>query len=513
MQSFDPASGEPVARFPCRPAAELREVLLGVRRAQAEWAALDLRQRCATVGRAGRIFYRRRKELAWLVTRETGKPLAEALFADVLISLELAAFYAAKAPRFLRKQRVRHGNLSVKAKSGWLISEPAGVVAIIAPWNYPLAIPCGQIVPALVAGNAVVFKPSEIAPGCGQALADCFAEAGLREHLLEVWHGGAEAGEALIQARPDKVVFTGSSEAGKSVGEACGRNLIPSVLELGGKDAMIVLADADLDAASSAAVWGAFNNCGQACLSVERIYVEKAVAEDFSARCVNKTRALRLGPGSDPDTEVGPMARAELAERVEALVVAAEAEGARILAGGRRRRDLGPCYFEPTIVGNVNPTMRIMREPIFGPAVAIQSVGGAEEAVALANDCEYGLSASVWTGDRKRGMRIAKRLQAGSVMVNDLASYFGIAEAPHGGRGLSGWGRTHSRLGLMEMVQVKYVDVDWLPRRPKPWWFGYNQAVNRLAEQFIEFSHAPGWRSRWSRAAAVLGGFFRGHRI
>jgi len=513
VQSTDPATGKVVARFESTPAGELAEIIRRARALQEDWAALPAKSRCALIRRLGEVIYARRRELAERVTRETGKPRAEALFADILISLETVKYYARNAPRFLQEERVPHQNLAAKAKSGRLRYEPFGVIAIIAPWNYPLAIPLGQIIPALAAGNAVILKPSELAPSCGQLIADCFAAAGFPPHLLQIVQGGRELGAALIEGRPEKVIFTGSTDGGKHVAESCARLMIPSVLELGGKDAMLVLADADLEAASSAAVWGAFTNCGQACLSVERVYVEQGIAESFTERCVAKTRLLRIGPGSDPDNEVGPMIGAQAVDKIEAQVQAATAAGARILAGGRRRPDLGPCYFEPAVIADVNHDMALMRDPLFGPVMAIQVVSSADEAVALANDSPYSLSASVWTADRERGRRLAARIRSGAVMVNDLASYFGMPEAPHGGSGLSGWGRTHSRLGLLEMVRVKYVDVDWLPRRPKNWWFGYDRALGQAAERFIEFSHAPGWRRRWRSAAGVFRALFRGHRI
>ena len=513
VQSTDPATGEVVARFESTPAGELGVIVRHARAAQKDWAATPLKARCALIRRLGEVIYSRRGELAERVTRETGKPRAEARFADVLISLETAKYYARNAPRFLREERVPHQNLAAKAKSGRLRHEPFGVIAVIAPWNYPLAIPLGQIIPAVAAGNAVVLKPSELAPSCGQLIADCFAGAGFPPHLIQIVQGNGELGAALVEARPDKVIFTGSTSAGSHVAESCARHLIPSVLELGGKDAMLVLADADLEAASSAAVWGAFTNCGQACLSVERIYVEQGIAERFTQSVVDKTGLLRLGPGSDPENEVGPMLRPQAVERIEAQVQAATAAGARVLTGGRRRPDLGPCYFEPTVITDVNHKMAVMREPIFGPLVAIQVVRSAGEAVALANDSAYGLSASVWTAGRERGRFLAEQIRAGAVMVNDLASYFGMPEAPHGGQGLSGWGRSHSRHGLLEMVRVKYVDVDWLPRRPKTWWFGYDRVLGNAAERFIDFSHAPQWRERWRSAAGVFRALFRGHRI
>lgn len=513
IESVDPATGEVLARFEATPIEQVPGVFSRARRAQAAWAAESLRTRCALVRKLGQVLYARRQEIAERVTREAGKPRVEALFADVLVSLDAANYYANEAPNLLRSERVPHHNPAVKAKSGWLHYEPYGVIGLIAPWNYPIAIPLGQIIPAVVAGNAVVLKPSELTPWCGALVGEFFAEAGFPQDLVQVIQGGGELGAALIDAGPDKAIFTGSVATGKRVAEACAKRLIPCVLELGGKDAMIVLADADVEVASSAAVWGSFTNCGQACLSVERIYVEQAIAEQFSQRCAAKTQLLKLGPGSDPHTEVGPMIRSQQVDRVEEQLREAVSRGARILAGGRRRTDLGPCFFEPTVVADVDHSMRIMREETFGPILALRSVADADAAVSLANDSAFGLAASIWTADSRRGRRLASQIRAGAVMINDVASYFGISEAPHGGRGASGWGRTHSRFGLLELVQVKYVDVDRLPHWPKSWWYGYNEELGAAADRFIEFLFAPEWRHRWRSARGAMRAVFRGHRI
>ncbi len=513
IDSIDPATGEVIARFAVTLPEDVPLILARARRAQAAWAAEPVRARCARVRRLREALYERRQEIADVVTREVGKPRVESLFADILVSLDTADYYAEHGAELLRSESVSHHNLAFKAKSGWLLYEPYGVIGVISAWNYPLAIPFGQAIPAVVAGNAVVLKPSELTPWCGALVGELFTQAGFPRDLVQVIQGGGDVGAALIEAGPDKMMFTGSVATGKRIAEACARQLIPCVLELGGKDAMIVLADADLEVASSAAVWGSFTNCGQACLSVERIYVEREIAERFSERCAAKTRLLRLGPGSDPHTEVGPMIRAAQVDRVEEQLRETIARGARILAGGRRRPDLGPCFFEPTVVTDVDHSMRMMQEETFGPILALRSVEDAEEAVAMANDSAFGLAASIWTGDSRRGRHLAAQIRAGAVMVNDVASCFGISEAPHGGRGASGWGRTHSRLGLMELVQVKYVDVDRLPRWPKSWWYGYDEELGEAADHFLQFLFASQWRHRSRSAWGALRTVFRGHRI
>jgi acyl-CoA reductase-like NAD-dependent aldehyde dehydrogenase len=513
VESIDPSTGKLVERIAAALPLQLESILWQARQTQPAWAAQPLSVRCDLIRRLGEKLYARREQLAQCVTRETGKPLVESIYGEVLIAIDGIESIARNAPKILRDEHVPHRNLAVKMKSGTLRYEPYGVIGIISPWNYPLAIPLGQIVPAIVAGNSVVLKPSELTPACAALIAECFAEAGFPENVLQVVQGDGEVGAAMIEAKPDKVIFTGSVATGKRIAEACAQQLIPTVLELGGKDAMIVLSDADLAIASSAAVWGSFQNCGQACLSVERIYVEKNIAQRFTDLCVTKTKQLKLGPGSDPENEVGPMIRPQAVDRVEAQLQEAVAQGATILAGGHRRPDLGPSYFEPTVIANVNNSMLLMQEETFGPVLAIATIENADEAVAAANDSPFGLSASVWTSDAVLGRSIAARLRCGAVMVNDVASYFGIAEAPHGGRAASGWGRSHSRHGLMEMVQVKYVDVDRLPRFPKAWWFGYNREGAESADAFLKFLYAPNWTKRWTSAKGAMKALFRKHRI
>lgn len=460
--------------------------------------------------------FERREDIADVVTRETGKPRVEAIFAEILLALDTADFLARQAPRWLRPERVPHHNLALKAKSGWLEFAPQGVVAIISPWNFPFSIPMTEVIPALVAGNAVVLKPSELTPSTGALVGELIKRAGFPAGLVQVVQGDGAIGAAIIEAVPGKVFFTGSVATGRRIAEACASKLIPSVLELGGKDAMIVLADADLDVASSAAVWGGFTNCGQACLSVERIYVEQTVAERFAQLCVEKTKKLRLGATGDSGAELGPMIRLRQLEKVEQQLRDASERGAEILTGGGRRPDLGPNFLEPAVVTHVDHSMQLMQEETFGPVIAIRAVGSADEAVELANDSPFGLSASIWTRNARRGRELASQIRAGSVMINDVASYYGISEAPHGGPGASGWGRTHSRLGLLEMVQVKYIDIDRLPRVAKLWWYGYAGDLTDAAGSFVEAMFAPSWKRRLQAMLGKRGArglIFRRNRI
>src|SRR6266704_737903 len=443
LPSINPATGEVLAHFERTPASQLPEIISRARIAQSVWAKLPIRNRCEKLrGLRDRIMASR-KELADAVVRESGKPRVEALFADIFVALDSAEYWSRNAASALRTRRVPHHSTAAKAKRGYLAYDPLGVIAIISSWNYPLAIPLSQIIPAVAAGNAVVCKTSDFTPQCGALIEKLFIDAGFPNDLVKIVQGGGEVGQALIDASPDKVMFTGSVATGRRVAEACAKRLIPSVLELGGKDAMIVLADADLEVASSAAVWG----------------------------------------------------------------------GAKLLCGGSARPELGPNFFEPTVIAGVDSPMKLFQEETFGPILAIQVVRDAKEAITRANDSPFALAASIWTKNKSRGMALAVELRAGAVMVNDAISYFGIAEAPHGGCGASGWGRTHGKAGLLEMVQMKYIDVDGLPRSEKPWWYRYGSDLERAADAFLQFEFSDGIAAKLRNARSALKTFFRDHGL
>jgi acyl-CoA reductase-like NAD-dependent aldehyde dehydrogenase len=511
IPSIDPATGKILGQSLKTAPAALVDILSRARTAQSAWCAVPIEKRCAQlrVLRDGMMVSR--GALADAVVAESGKPRVEALFADLFVALDTAEYFSKHGARLLRPERVPHHSNAAKAKSGRIVYDAVGVIGIISSWNYPLAIPLSQIIPAVAAGNAVVCKTSEFTPQCGALIEKLFADAGFPENLVTVIQGGGEVGQALIDAAPDKIMFTGSVATGRHVAEACAKKLIPSVLELGGKDAMIVLADANVDVAASAAVWGSYTNCGQVCLSVERLFVEQSIEEKFLALCVEKTKKLHLGPGCDPASDVGPLIRPEHVQRMSDLVNDAVARGARVLCGGQPRPDLGTNFFEPTVIAGVNSSMRLFQEETFGPILAVQTVKDADEAVARANNSTFALAASVWTSDAERGRAIAALLRAGAVMVNDTISYFGIAEAPHGGCGASGWGRTHGKAGLLEMVQAKYIDVDRLPGREKPWWYRYGADLEGAADAFLRFEFGGGLAAKFRNVRGALKTMFRDH--
>ena len=513
LPSINPATGEVLEQLARTPATMLPVIVDRARASQIGWAKLPVHERCAKLSTLRERIMASRHELANAVVRESGKPLVEALFADIFVALDSAEYWSRNAVSALRTRRVLHHSIAAKAKRGYLAYDPLGVVAMISSWNYPLAIPLSQIIPAVAAGNAVVCKTSDFTPQCGALLEKLFVDAGFPRDLVKVVQGGGEVGQALIDASPDKVLFTGSVATGRRVAEACAKKLIPSVLELGGKDAMIVLADANLEVASSAAVWGSYTNCGQVCLSVERLFVEQSVSEKFIALCVEKTTKLCIGPGSDPVTDVGPLIRPQHVQRMTDLVHDAVSRGAKVLCGGNARPELGPNFFEPTVIAGVDSSMKLIQEETFGPILAIQVVKDAREAMTCANDSPFALAASIWTGDNSRGMALSAELRAGAVMVNDAISYFGIAEAPHGGCGGSGWGRTHGEAGLLEMVQMKYIDVDGLPGSEKPWWYRYGVNLEHAADAFLQFEFSAGFGAKLRNARSAMKTFFRDHGL
>ncbi len=505
LASVNPATGEILREFECANEDEVQAAVARAHAAQMAWSDLGVRKRIAMLREFQRLLHEKKSQIAEAITQEAGKPVAEALTTEVLVVLDAARFLIDNAYRLLRDEPLPHGNLATKLKRGRLLREPYGVVGIISPWNYPFSIPATETLAALVAGNAVVLKPSEFTSLVALELRLLLHAAGVPPDVFQVVIGDGATGTALVHSKIDKLVFTGCVATGKRIAVAAAERLLPVVLELGGKDPMLVLDDADVDVASSAAVWGAFVNAGQTCLSVERCYVHRSLYEIFLRACAEKTKKLRVGHGLDGETDVGPMIHQRQLGIVEAHVEDAVTRGAKALTGGSRWRELGENFYKPTVLADVTHEMRIMREETFGPVLPVMAFDSDDEGVRLANDSEYGLAASVWTRDRARGERLARRIQAGTVMVNDVVSCFGISEAPHGGIKSSGMGRAHGRFGLEEMVRLKYVDVDLMPGMKKVWWYGYGVNFLQQMEGFLDMQFARDVATRLRGARKAIG--------
>lgn len=509
----NPATGEVLAELPCATSEEVQAAVLRARAAQPAWQATPVSRRVGVLRRFQDLLRDRAREVAQLICREAGKPTVEAITTEILVVLDAAEFCICTAHRFLRDQPVPHGNLAMKSKRGVLVREPYGVIGIISPWNYPFSTPSVETLAALVLGNAVVIKPSEFTPLAALELQKLLYAAGLNPDLLQVVIGEGPTGAALLDSGVDKVVFTGSVATGKRVAETAARHLLPVVLELGGKDPMIVLPDVDLDVVTSGALWGAFMNAGQTCLSVERCYVHRSIYEPFLQRMVEKIGKLRVGNGLNSEVEMGPLINERQLRTVEAHVNDAVERGARLLAGGRRLTELGPNFYAPTLLADVTPDMRVIQEETFGPVLPVAPFDTEQQAIELANDSEFGLAASVWTRDRKKGEALARQIKAGTVMVNDMISCFGISEAPHGGFKQSGIGRTHGEMGLTEMVQVKYIDSDLLPNMRKVWWYGYGSQLQQQMESLMRMMFGRRLLSKFRSATRSLGALQRRTRI
>jgi acyl-CoA reductase-like NAD-dependent aldehyde dehydrogenase len=482
--SRDPATGEEIGRAPLTIPEEVARAVGRAREAQRNWALRSFRERSRLVMNARRIILQELEEIALLISRETGKPISEAIAMELAPTLDLMQYFARKTASLLSPRRIGIGQYALMGRSSYEIYRPLGVVGVISPWNFPWATPLDEVVMGLMAGDAVVVKPSELTPLTGLKIKEVFDRAGLDDGVLQVVTGDGSTGAALVGAGVDKIMFTGSVATGKRVAEAAAKYLTPVVLELGGKDPMIVLDDANIQNAARGAVWGAFANSGQACASVERCYVHESIAEQFVRAVVTETQRLRQNIGTEQTADVGSMTSEHQLRLVERHVDAALDKGATALTGGHRLTNSPGPFFEPTVLINVDHEMEVMREETFGPVLPIMTFGTDDEAVRLANDSSYGLTASVWTGSIARGKRVAERIDAGTVMVNEVLYTHGIAQTPWGGLKHSGLGRTHGRGGLLELVSARHIHVNRLGFIPDLWWFNYSAEAGQLFRGF-----------------------------
>jgi len=460
-------------------AAAVRAAVMRARDAQPAWAALSAKERCRRLAGFRDRLVERAGTFAIRISQETGKPPFEALTHEVLAVADLITWLEHRGPRTLRSRRV--GLRWFKHKKSLVLHRPRGVVGVIAPWNTPFHVAMRDAMTALAAGNAVVVKPSEVAPLCVLAAKDLWDATGLPADLLQVVTGAGATGAALIDAGIQKMNFTGAVSTGRRIAAACGERLIPCTLELGGKAPLLVFDDADLERTARAIVWGGFANNGQLCVGVERVYVTAANYDALVARVAELSRGLRQGDPASNDVELGAVTIARQIENAERLVADARQKGARVVTGGRRGPGPGQFY-EPTVLADCTPDMLVMREEIFGPVVPIMRVETEAQGLELANSSHLGLAAYVFCRHRGRALASARQLVAGAVMVNDVLAHAAFAEAPFGGLKDSGYGRVQGAEGLLDMCDTVHVNVDrftfW---RSEPFWFPYGGQKYRNA--------------------------------
>jgi len=463
----NPATLEKIADVEISTRADVEASVARAREAQQVWAALGFGQRGKLLRAYRSRLVERVDEIAETLAAETGKPLADAYGGELLYLCDSIGFWSRRASRFLADRRLRPHLLLTKAP--YTTYKPRGVIGMITPWNYPLILSIGEAIPALMAGNAVVIKPASLTPLTAMLCCEIAEETGLPDGLLATVTGPGRVGEDLVDF-VDMLSFTGSGEVGRRLYVKCAERFLPATMELGGKDPMLVCADADLERASNGCVWGSLTNAGQACISVERVYCDERVYDDFVERVRKKIGDVRIG-GPDENADVGPMTSADQLELIEDHVRDALEHGARLLAGGKRPTGRKGRFFEPTLLVDVDHTMKVMREETFGPVIAIQKVGGENEAIRLANDSPYGLSASVWSKDAVGAMNIARRIDAGGVCVNDHMIHMMIPEVAMGGVKDSGIGKRHGPGGIRKYCHEQTIVVDRLGLAKDPFWF------------------------------------------
>jgi acyl-CoA reductase-like NAD-dependent aldehyde dehydrogenase len=490
----NPATGQLITTVPLLGAEAVAELAARGREAQVQWDAIGFEGRARIMRRAQKWMLDNAARVIEVVVSESGKTYEDAQLADLGYTVAALGFWAKEGPKYLADERVPSWNNPVAAGKKLIIRyAPVGLVGVIGPWNYPIANSFGDCIPALMAGNSVILKPSEVTPLSSLLMAEMLRDCGLPEHVFQVATGDGSTGAALI-AEVDCVMFTGSIRTGKAVMKVAADALVPCYLELGGKDPMIVCADANIERAANAAAFYSMNNGGQVCISVERCYVEAPVYDEFVQRVTDTVRSLRQGvPAGAGTVDIGAVTFPPQLEIIDDHVRDAIGKGAKVLTGGHPASGPGRFY-EPTVLVDVDHSMTCMREETFGPTLPIMKITDAEEGVRLANDSDYGLQASVWTSDIERGQALARRIHAGVVCVNDAQVNYTALNLPMGGWKASGLGTRHGANGIRKYTKVQSLLVTRRALKREPFMFPYKARQTELLQRFFKLFYGRGTR-------------------
>jgi acyl-CoA reductase-like NAD-dependent aldehyde dehydrogenase len=489
----DPATGQVIGSVPNHSADEVANMVERARAAQPGWEAMGFEGRARVLRRAQKWVLDNSERIVRTIVSETGKTYEDAQLAEVSYAANAFGFWAKHAPEFLADEKVRSSNPFVLGKKLTLRYKPLGVVGVIGPWNFPLTNSFGDCIPAMAAGNSVILKPSEVTPLTSLVMKEMMDECGLPPNVFQVATGDGETGAALIDG-VDFIMFTGSTRTGKKVMAKAAETLTPVGLELGGKDPMIVLADADVERAANAAAYYSMNNGGQVCISVERVYVEEPIYDEFVAKVTEKVREIREGvPTGEGAVDIGAVIFPPQLDIIESHVADAVDKGAKVVTGGHGQRE-GGRFYEPTVLVDVDHTMKAMTEETFGPTLPIMKVRDADEAVRLANDSPYGLAASVWSKDVVRGEEIARMVEAGAVCVNDAQINYFALELPMGGWKSSGLGTRHGPGGIRKYCAQQALLVTRLAMKKDIHMFPYKARTTRLLGRGVKLLYGRGKR-------------------
>ncbi len=490
----NPATGEIIATVPDMDAQAVAEMAARARAVQPEWEAYGFAGRARVLLRAQKWVMDNADRIIETIVSETGKTYEDAQLAEISYAGNAFGFWAKEGPNYLADEAVKSSQVLVKGKKLILRYRPLGLIGVIGPWNYPLTNSFGDCLPALMAGNSVILKPSEVTPLTSLLLAEGLRECGLPENVLQIATGRGATGAALIE-QVDMIMFTGSTRTGKKVAQTAAERLIPASLELGGKDPMIVLSDADLERAANFATYYSMQNAGQTCISIERVYVEEPVYDEFVAKVAEKVGALRVGrPDGFGSVDVGAITFPPQLDTIKDHVADAVQKGARVLAGGNQVAGAGRFY-EPTVLVDVDHTMKCMTEETFGPTLPIMKVRDADEAVRLANDSPYGLGASVFSRDTARGEAIARRLDTGAANVNDAMINYTVLELPMGGAKASGLGSRHGAGGIRKYCSQQAIVVTRLGMKKELFMYPYKSRTSKMLGGLFKVLYGRGKRA------------------